>query len=253
MTNQWNAAQYDAKHAFVYEKAKGLVDLLAPIAGERILDLGCGTGALTAEIASRGAETLGVDRSEEMISRARKKFPALKFEVLDARELRFNAEFDAVFSNAVLHWIPEAEQVVAGVAQALKLGGRFVAEFGGKGNIRRLVEGFHRAFSALGVREPDGVDPWFYPSVAEYSGLLERHGLQVREASLFERPTVLEEGERGLENWIRVFRQTLIERMGEEDGQQWIQEVERQCRAELFHDGSWELDYRRLRIAAWKA
>jgi trans-aconitate methyltransferase len=251
MVNQWNAAQYDAKHAFVYERAKGLVDLLAPKAGERILDLGCGTGAVTAEIASRGAEILGVDRSEQ----ARKKFPALKFEVLDARELRFNAEFDAVFSNAVLHWIPEAEQVVAGLAQALKLGGRFVAEFGGKGNIQRLVDGFHRAFLALGMREPDGVGPWFYPSVAEYAGLLEKHGLEVGEASLFERPPVLEEGERGLENWIRVFRQTLIERMGEANGQQWTQEVERQCRAELFDGRSWdwELDYRRLRIAAWKA
>ena len=253
MTNQWNAAQYDAKYAFVYEKAKGLVDLLAPKAGEQILDLGCGTGALTAEIARRGAEVLGVDPSEEMISRAREKFPWLKFEVLDARQLRFNGEFDAVFSNAVLHWIPEAEQVIAGVAQALKPGGRFVAEFGGKGNIHKLVEGFHRAFSALGMREPDGVGPWFYPSVAEYAGLLERHGLEVREASLFERPTVLEERERGLENWIRVFRQTLIERMGEANGQRWIREVERQCRAELFHGGSWELDYRRLRIAAWKA
>ena len=217
MANKWNAEQYDAKHAFVYEKAKGLVDLLAPNAGERILDLGCGTGVLTAEIAGRGADVLGVDRSEEMISQARRKLPALKFEVSDARQLRFNAEF------------------------------------GGKGNIQRLVEGFYRAFSALGMREPDGVSPWFYPSVAEYAGLLEKHGVEVREAWLFERPTILEEGERGLENWIRVFRQTLIERMGEENGQQWIREVERQCRVELFHDGSWELDYRRLRIAAWKA
>jgi trans-aconitate methyltransferase len=102
MTNQWDATQYDAKHAFVYEKAKGLVELLAPKAGERILDLGCGTGALTAEIAGRGAQILGVDQSEEMIAQARKKFPALKFEALDAKELRFNAEFNAVFSNAGL-------------------------------------------------------------------------------------------------------------------------------------------------------
>ncbi len=233
MTNQWNAAQYDAKHAFVYEKAKGLVELLAPQAGERILDLGCGTGALTAEIAERGVEVLGVDRSEEMISQARRKFPALKFEAVDARELRFNAEFDAVFSNAVLHWIPQAKQVISGVAHALKPGGRFVAEFGGKGNIQRLVEGFHRAFSALGMREPDGVSPWFYPSVGEYADLLERHGLEVREASLFDRPTTLEEGERGLENWIRLFRQTFLEKMGEENAQRWIREVERQCRVEF--------------------
>jgi len=259
MTNQWNAAEYDAKHAFVYEKAKGLVELLAPKAGEHILDLGCGTGALTSEIAARGAEVLGVDRSEEMIAQARKKFPALRFEVVDARDLRGDrAGFDAVFSNAVLHWIPEAEEVIAGVARVLRPasagrpGGRFVAEFGGKGNIQKLVAGFHKALVALDLRAPDEVGPWFYPSVAEYASLLERHGLEVREASLFDRPTVLDEGERGLENWIRVFRQTFLEKMGEENAQRWIREVERQCRAELFKDGSWELDYRRLRIAAWK-
>lgn len=287
MTNQWNAAEYDAKHAFVYEKAKGLVELLGPRPGERIMDLGCGTGALTAEIAARGAEVLGVDRSEEMIAQARRKFPSLPFQVLDARELRVKSEqtdprpgtageqdqanqisnadklakarevaccgFDAVFSNAVLHWIPEAEDVIAGVAWVLKPGGRFVAEFGGRGNIQKLVWGFQRAFAALGVRPPEGVSPWFYPSVAEYAGLLERHGLEVREASLFDRPTVLEQGERGLENWIRVFRQAFVEKMGEANAERWIREVERQCRSEHFHDGSWVLDYRRLRIAAWKA
>src|SRR5262249_14568313 len=293
MTNQWNAAEYDAKHAFVYEKARGLVELLAPKAGERILDLGCGTGALTAEIAARGAEVLGVDRSEEMIGQARKKFPALRFEVMDARELRFgtdaapsdtaekqiphrrspktgdrvrddrvgstarirddevrgerddngsSAGFDAVFSNAVLHWIPEADEVIAGVARALRPGGRFVAEFGGKGNIQTLVAGFHKALAALGMRPPDEVGPWFYPSVAEYAGPLEKHGLEVREASLFDRPTALEEGERGLENWIRVFRKTFVEKMGEADAQRWIREVEQQCRGDLFRDGSWVLD-----------
>lgn len=252
MTNQWNAAQYDAKHAFVYEKARGLLELLAPKPGERILDLGCGTGVLTAEIAGRGAEVTGVDQSEEMISQARKKFPTLRFELLDARNLPYNAEFDAVFSNAVLHWIPEAEQVIAGVVQTLKHGGRFTAEFGGKGNIKKLVEGFSRAFSALGIREPDGTSPWFYPSVAEYAGLLEKHGLEVREASLFERPTVLEDRERGLANWLRVFRQTFLEKLGEERARLWIEEVERQCKGQLFQDGSWVLDYRRLRIAAWK-
>ena len=103
------------------------------------------------------------------------------------------------------------------------------------------------------MREPEEVSPWFYPSVAEYTALLERHGLKVLEASLFDRPTTLEDGERGLENWIRVFRQTFLEKMGEPNALRWIREVERQCRDELFKSGSWELDYRRLRIAAWKA
>src|ERR1051325_2648835 len=308
MTNQWNAAEYDAKHAFVYEKAKGLVELLAPKAGERILDLGCGTGALTAEIAACGAEVLGVDRSEEMIAQARKKFPELRFETDEdtaktekqiphpatipvvgagirddthrrppARGKQGNrddrlgrlrsarpvdgvtwAGFDAVVSNAVLPWIPEAEEVIAGVARALKPasagrpGGRFVGEVGGKVNIQKLVAALHRALAELEMRPPDEVGPWFYPSVAEYAGMLEKHGLEVREASLFDRPTVLEEGEGGLENWIRVFRQTFLEKMGEENAQLWIREGERQSQGELFRDGSWVLDYRRLRIAAWK-
>src|SRR5215470_284163 len=240
MTNQWNAGQYDAKHAFVYEKAKGL------------LDLGCGTGVLTAEIAGRGAEVLGIDRSTEMIEQARSKFPALKFEVMNATELEFYGEFDAVFSNAVLHWIPEADEVAAGIARALKPKGRFVAEFGGKGNIQTLVNAFHAAFAALGIKEPEGVSPWFYPGIAEYSTLLEKYGLEVQSAMLFERPTVLEDGTRGLENWIRLFRQTFTEKLGEEASGKWIKEVERICRPKLFQDGDWVLDYRRLRVVAVK-
>lgn len=252
MTNQWDAGQYDAKHSFVYEKAKGLVDLLAPKKGERILDLGCGTGALTSEIARRGAEVLGVDRSEEMIAQAKSKFPALRFEVVDATHLKFNDEFDAVFSNAVLHWIPQADKVASGIARGLKPRGRFVAEFGGKGNIQILVKAFHEAFATLEMREPEGVSPWFYPGIAEYSALLEKHGLEVQSAMLFERPTVLEDGTRGLENWIRVFRQTFVEKMGEEAATKWIKEVERICRPKLFQDGDWVLDYRRLRLFATK-
>lgn len=252
MTNQWDAKTYDAKHSFVYEKAKDLVDSLAPKKGERILDLGCGTGTLTAEIAARGAAVLGVDRSEQMVGQAREKFPALKFEVMDATELRFEDEFDAVFSNAVLHWIPEAEKVASGVARALKARGRFVAEFGGKGNIQSLVKAFHEAFATLGMREPEGVSPWFYPGIAEYAALLEKHGLEVQSAMLFERPTVLEDGTRGLESWIRVFRRTFIEKIGEEAAAKWIKEVERISRPKLFQRGDWVLDYRRLRLAAVK-
>ena len=171
------------------------MELLAARAGERILDLGCGTGALTAELAASGAELLGVDRSPEMIAEARKKFPHLRFEVCDARTLQFSNEFDAVFSNAALHWIPEAERVIHGVARALKPGGRFVAEFGGKGNVRNVVTAIDTAFAELGI-SANGANPWFYPSIAEYASLLEKHHLEVREAALFERPTKLEDGER---------------------------------------------------------
>lgn len=249
---KWNAELYDARHAFVWEKAKGLVELLAPKPGERILDLGCGTGALTAEIAAAGAEVFGVDRSTDMIAEARKKFPALRFEVIDACELSFTGEFDAVFSNAVLHWIREPERVIVGVEKALRPRGRFVAEFGAKGNIQRLVDGMERACRAMGISQPVTAALWYYPSIAEYSSLLEKHGLEVSHAALFDRPTKLEDGEKGLDNWIHMFAQAFMDTVGPERLEAWTREVERQTRPDLWKADHWELDYRRLRIAAWK-
>src|SRR5262249_38667571 len=157
---QWDAELYDAKHAFVWEKARGLLDWLAPQSGEQILDLGCGTGQLSAEIAASGAQVTGVDRSPEMVAEARKKFPALRFAVSDARALPFTEAFDAVFSNAALHWIPEARPVVEGISRTLKPGGRFVAEFGGKGNVERVVAAMEHGLEALNLPR-EGANPWY--------------------------------------------------------------------------------------------
>ena len=248
---KWNANLYDAKHAFVWEKAKGVVELLAAKPGERILDLGCGTGTLTAEIAASGARVVGVDRSPEMIAEARKKFPAIQFEVRDARDLPFSTEFDAVFSNAALHWIPEAERVVDGVSRSLKHGGRFIAEFGGKGNVRNVIAALENALAQLGI-SPDGASPWFYPSVAQYAALLEKHGLEVRETALFERPTTLEDGEHGLATWIAMFGSSFLDRVPEDRRTAFLCAAEHAARANLWKGDHWELDYRRLRIAAHK-
>jgi trans-aconitate methyltransferase len=248
---KWDANLYDEKHAFVWEKARGLVDLLAPQLGERILDLGCGTAQLTSEIVARGAEVVGVDRSAEMIEEARKKFPALRFEVCDARELRFQEEFDAVFSNAVLHWIPDAEPVIVGIARALKPGGRFVAEFGGRGNVQGIMDAFMGALTTFEIHA-DGASPWFYPSIGEYCALLERHSLEVEQAVLFDRPTKLEDGERGLANWIQMFGAPIVNRVLEPKREAYLREVERLARPALWKADHWELDYRRLRIVARK-
>ena len=249
---KWDARLYDARHAFVWEKAKGVVELLAARPGERILDLGCGTGALTAEIAASGAHVVGVDRSSEMIDAARRKFPAIQFEVCDARALSFSAEFDAVFSNAALHWIPEAEQVVAGIARALKAGGRFVAEFGGKGNVRHAVAALEKGLTAVGA-SPEGVNPWYYPSIAEYSALLEKHDLEVRQALLFDRPTPLADGECGFANWIYMFGESFLARVPHAKRSDYLQAVEEAARSKLWKFDHWELDYRRLRLAARKS
>jgi trans-aconitate methyltransferase len=252
MIAAWDAKLYDDKHSFVWEKGKGVVELLAPRPGERILDLGCGTGHLTAEIAAAGALTVGIDQSSEMIAQARRQFPNLRFEVCDAREIPFTNEFDAVFSNAALHWIPEAEKVIRGVARALKPNGRFVAEMGGKGNIRRLVEAITVACREVGLDSGAATEAWYYPSIGEYAGLLDKHGLEVRQAALFDRPARLEDGEKGLEAWLRMFRPVILDRLPAAAQDAFLREVERQARPELFQDGVWELDYRRLRIVAWK-
>jgi SAM-dependent methyltransferase len=138
-TNKWDASLYEAKHSFVWERGADLLELLAAQPGERILDLGCGTGHLTARIAEAGADVVGLDSSPEMIAEAKRNFPALEFIVGDAREFRFEKPFDAVFSNAMLHWVLEPESVVQSIGEALKTGGRFVAELGGQGNVERVV------------------------------------------------------------------------------------------------------------------
>jgi len=165
---KWNAGLYDDKHSFVWKMAAGLLDLLAAQPGERILDVGCGTGHLTAQIAEARAIVTGIDRSPEMVRQAQEKYPNLRFQVMDAREIVLPESFDAVFSNATLHWIAEPERVIAGIARALRIGGRFVAEFGGKGNTAQFLAAAARAWSRL---EFSGAmpHPWFYPSVAELS------------------------------------------------------------------------------------
>ncbi|HKS95890.1 MAG TPA: methyltransferase domain-containing protein [Terriglobia bacterium] len=252
MSTQWNARLYDAKHAFVWERATDLLQLLEPGANERILDLGCGTGHLAAKIASSCSLVIGIDSSPAMIAEAKQNYPALAFEVADARDFQFGDPFDAVFSNAALHWIKPPERVVECVRNALKPGGRFVAEFGGKGNVRYLVDAFSRSLELIGCAPKEDPNPWYFPSVGEYSALLEQRGFEVAYAALFDRPTPLEDGEHGIRNWIRMFGGAFSSHVLPEKGDAFIEDVERQLRSRLFRDGAWYADYRRLRIGARK-
>jgi len=249
--SKWDAGLYDEKHSFVWKMAAGLLELLDAKPGERILDVGCGTGHLAAQIAATGAQVSGIDRSAEMIQQARAAHPSLQFEVADAREFAFAQPFDAVFSNATLHWIREPERVVTAIAFALRPGGRFVTEFGGKGNVAALVAAFQRAWKNLNLPEPFP-NPWYYPSLAEYATLLERHGLEVTYGALFDRPTALEDGERGLRNWLDMFGGAIAEKLAANLQEKLKQEVEREARHDLFRAGHWVMDYRRLRLVARK-
>lgn len=245
--NDWDPGLYDSRHAFVWQHGASLVELLAPRPGQRILDLGCGTGHLTARIAEAGAEAVGLDASAEMLAQARAAYPRLSFVQGDARDFSFPEPFDAVFSNAVLHWVGEPGAVTARVRNALKSGGRFVAEFGGKGNVRAVIESIRAAASKLGL--PLELPRWYYPSVGEYAAVLESAGLEVRLATLFDRLTPLE-GEGGLRDWVRMFAGAALEAVPAERREEFLEAVGEAARPRLFRDGGWVADYRRLRVVA---
>lgn len=248
--SDWNAALYDAKHAFVFAYGSSLVELLAPRPGELILDVGCGTGHLTATIARSGAQVVGLDRSPAMIEVARQRYPDLEWRLGDIRSFLYPRPFDAIFSNATLHWIPEAEAVAEALARLLKPGGRLVLEMGGRGNVAALYTAVQEVLhERLAVTPPN---PWYFPALGEYAALLEAHGFEVQAAWLFERPTVLEEGERGLRLWLEMFGSALLEAVPVERKEEILAAIEAKARPVLFRETEehWELDYRRLRLLA---
>jgi|GEM_PF-247012 len=201
----WKSDFYDSKLDFVSELGKGVIELLAPKRGETILDLGCGTGDLAHEISRSGASVIGIDLSAGMIGAARKKYPEIDFRVGDAEDFALERKVDAVFSNAALHWMKRPERVISRVWDALKPGGRFVAEFGGKGNVETPVSAIIRVLGRDYGIDAAGLSPWYFPSIGEYAGLLERHGFHVAYAVHFDRPTRMKDGEEGLKLWIRGF------------------------------------------------
>jgi trans-aconitate methyltransferase len=240
----WDPREYQERHAYVFQYGEALLDLLAPKAGERILDLGCGAGQLTAAIARTGAVALGIDASPEMIAQARANFPALDFRIGDATNFSVDEPLDAVFSNAVLHWVKNAEAVAACVSRALKPAGRFVAELGGHGNIQSVVNAIRDVLGPVEL-------PWFYPTIGEYASLLESHGLEVRRAELFDRPTRVE-GEDGMEHWLAFFGGSIVAGLPAQRQEEIWRAVAQKLGPRCYRDGGWTLDYRRLRVVAIK-
>lgn len=248
---RWDAATYDRRFRFVTTYGEDLLEWLAPQPGERVLDLGCGTGELTARIAGQGAEVVGLDQDPDMIQRARSRYPELRFELADAHGFSLadgTAAFDAVFSNAALHWMLRPAEVIAAVEAALRPGGRFVAEAGGQGNVARVERALHQARAEAGA--PPRTSPWFFPSIGTYGRLLEEGGLEPRHMQLFDRPTALGEGDDGLAGWITMFASPFLADLTPAQRAQVLGRTKELTRLSLFRDGQWWADYRRLRFAA---
>lgn len=244
---KWDSERYLNRHAFIIERGRALLDLLAPQAGERILDLGCGTGDIAQTLSESGARVVGVDASVEMIAAARERFPALDFSVEDAAALPFEAEFDAVFSHAVLHWVTRADDAISGMRRALKPGGRLVAEFGGWRNCAALEGAFAESLRRQAGREYRS--PWFFPSLADYATRLEANGFIVRAAWHFDLPTPLQ-GEDGLRQWVLQFLPRQLARLDSAAHEAVLAGMEYALRQTLWRDGAWQADYRRLRLVA---
>jgi len=247
--SRWNAADYIKNAAFVPALGAPVLALLDPRPGERILDLGCGDGILTAKIADAGAEVVGVDASDDMIAAAQAR--GLDAHIANGEVLTFGAEFDAIFSNAALHWMLDGKAVAAGVFRALKPGGRFVGEMGGQGNVAILRAGIRAELVARGYPVPAN-DPQWYPAPDEFTAIYAAAGFTHIEAQLIPRPTPLPEGVAG---WLRVFRAGFMDSASVPDADQAAiaQAVEAKLAPQLQQpDGSWLADYVRLRFSMRK-
>lgn len=241
---QWNAAGYAANAGFVPALGAPVAELLAAQPGERILDLGCGDGVLTAQLQASGATLVGVDASPELVAAAVAR--GVDAHVVDGQALAFDAEFDAVFSNAALHWMRQPDAVIDGVRRALMPGGRFVGEFGGHGNVAAIVTALRAALRAHGVGEPQF--SWFFPTADAYAQRLRAHGFSIQTIALVPRPTPLPTGIAG---WLKTFADPFLAGLDQAMRQRVLAEAETLLRPALCDDaGRWSADYVRLRFSA---
>ncbi|GAE29956.1 class I SAM-dependent methyltransferase [Alkalihalobacillus hemicellulosilyticus] len=249
--DRWNAELYDRSHSFVSEFGNDLVELLAPKKGEKILDIGCGTGDLAYKLNKHGADVIGVDKSANMIHQALKKYPHIPFNVKDVVKLTYENEFNAVFSNATLHWEKKPKQALNCIYHSLKPGGRFVAEFGGKGNVEIITNEILKQLKLSSVTYSPEQFPWYFPSIGEYATLMEEVGFHVSVALHFHRPTPLE-GDDGLRNWLEMFAVEMFKHATTETKERIYTSIEKNLRNTLFTNNRWIADYKRIRVVGIK-
>lgn len=245
----WDTALYEHQHDFVAHYGEDLFGLLPTDPPLSILDIGCGTGTLTARLAERADYICGIDASAAMVKAARVKYPHLTFDVQDAMDMPYESMFDVAFSNAVFHWIPDHARLLAAINAALKPGGCLIAEMGAQGNCDLILIAFQRAFEKRGYRFDS---PFFYPRTDDYRTLLEKNGFSVETIVDFDRPTPLKGGESGLRRWIEQFYIGNLERMPKEEWDGLLTEIENALAPHLRRDDHWIADYRRLRFKAEK-
>jgi trans-aconitate methyltransferase len=247
-TQTWDPDRYARNARFVSDLGAPVLELLAPRAGERILDLGCGDGVLTAKLAAMGCRVIGVDASPAQVEATKKL--GVEAQVMDGEHLSFAKEFDAVFSNAALHWMRNPDPVIAGVFGALHPGGRFVAEMGGYGCVETIKRALVEALERRGING-QAANPWYFPTVEDYSARLISGGFQINYIALIPRPTPLP-GD--VTAWLETFAQNFTATLAPAERPAYLAEVEEELRPKLCDAaGKWTADYVRLRFEARKS
>lgn len=248
-SQDWNSSRYAQNARFVSDLGQPVLELLNPQPGERILDLGCGDGALTEKLVAAGAQVVGIDASADMIEASRNR--GLDARVMDACNLTFSNEFDAVFSNAALHWMKrDPDAVIQGVHLALKPRGRFAAEMGGHGCVAAIVVALCATLEKRGISQPASLIPWYFPTVDDYRSRLEPAEFRAEYIALIPRPTLLPTGMRG---WLETFAIPFTNILPENERGTFLDEVTERLRPALCDEqGRWTADYTRLRFLARK-
>ena len=240
----WDPKAYARSARFVSELGAGVVELLNPKPGERVLDLGCGDGELTQRLVERGCRVVAVDSSREQVAAARDR--GIDAHVVDARKLGFTEEFDAVFTNAALHWFGDIDATLSGVYRSLVPGGRFVGEFGGAGNVETVVGAIYSALARRGI-DGAALNPWYFPFKAEFKSKLTGHGFEVSRIETFPRPTTLPGN---FEDWMGIFCKVFTAAVPESERSSFVREVTDALRPKIHHEhDGWVVDYVRLRFA----
>ena len=246
-TNDWNANKYNKHADFVSKLATPVVELLNPQKDEKILDLGCGDGTLAFDMQKFGSKVIAVDLSKDMVEKTKEK--GIEAYVISATQLNFTDKFDAVFSNAVLHWIKEPKAAIDKIFNSLKDDGRFIAEFGGYGNIKYLTDAMQKVFDN---HKEYGIfnNPWYFPKVEDYKKLLKDSGFKVEYIELIPRPTSIDD----ISNWLDIFANGIISHLSDSQQSDFKDEVREILKPKIYtkKDG-WVADYVRLRLKATKS
>lgn len=250
MNIEWESEKYANDFSFVPQYGKDLIKLLDKDGAKSVLDLGCGSGLLTKSLLSEGFSVVGIDASSEQIELAKNNYPEIKFYCKDATDFSLDTQVDAVFSNAVIHWIDKQKQpkMLSCVYNSLNSGGQFVFELGGKGNTALIHGALRKSFEKRNLNYNIS---FYFPSIGEYTALLEKAGFKVELAMLFDRPTSLK-GDNGLADWIKMFIKEPFEQIPEKIQDAIIKEAVNELKPLLYKNNIWFADYVRLRCKAIK-